>query len=763
MVAVPADLAEAERLKAERAHARRCRYEERTGRKRHDANDTRPKGHQRETHYRDYPFIAWDGEATTDTGYSLFGSSDGNQVCSPSLTTEECFDLLLASKLENPHSIFVWFGGRYDWDEITRASMPLDRLARLKAFGHCYWHGYRLTEREGKFYEIRKDGVTVIIYEIFGWFHKEYTGALRDYGIGTEYCNHPLHGCMDICNCTCLVCQIQTGKERRGEFTWADIESGSVTRYMGQELALMPPLMNSIRKICLDAGFDPRGWYGPSALAAQLLSRNKIRDYMTECPEPVNLAARYAYIGGRFEEPRGGITGPGYIYDQNTAYMYAALDLPSLRHGKWRHTKGQYESGKFAVYHIRYKYSAVRRKGLISHDAGQIYPLPRRYANGNVDWPARTETWVWSPEAELVKDDPDAQFIEAYVFDEDNPSLRPFSFVSELFRQRLVLQSLPEDNPSRMAEKAFKWALAAIYGQLCRRVGWNRFRNTAPPTHQLEWAGYITSKCRAEMYKLALRCGDKLISIDTDSVTALCKIDMPLGRQIGEWKVERFDEGVFFQNGVYFTKTDGTWSAGKSRGMERRRGKIPVSPGILTDAIRTGRAVRMVPRRRYVTTRMALAGQFEHHGEWREHPGNILDFGGGGKRYHNVKMCPERCNGDIHVFTMKPPPSDGMFNLMSVPHYLPWKDKRSRVIDVPLTEDILWADTDRIDTDDEWLAVLIDKERITVGSETDSSCVVPPVMPAHTRRRAMEHESSDSRRIPVPSQMRQGMDSGDLL
>lgn len=692
IVGIPAEEAERARIAYERARERRRNYDARNNRARHDANESRENGHTRDVHYRDYVFVGWDGEAPADTGYSLFGSSAGHEICHPHLTTEECFDLLLDAKQENPFSIFIWFGGRYDWDEICRQSIPLRTLARLKEHGVVHWKDYKLTECEGKIYTISNGVTRVVIYEIFGWFHTAYARALRDYGTGTENCTHARDTCQDAsCQCGCIVCRIEAGKDNRPEFTWADIKE--ITKYMRLELALMSPLMDRVRKLCLDAGFDPKGWYGPSALAKQALTRNKIYQYMDTCPEPVNEAACYAFIGGRFEEPCAGITGPGTTVDMNSAYMYAALDCPDLKQGTWRHGRN-FEPGKFALYRVRY-HDKTRPV-----DPFKIHPIPRRLRNGSVIWPHRVETWVWAPEAELVKDSPHAEFLESWVFDENAGAKRPFAFVKSLFEHRLALQALPKDNPSRQAEMAFKWCLASIYGQLARCVGWDKKKKLPPRTHQIEWAGYILSKCRAEMFKVAERCGNKLISIDTDSVTAMCDIDwVPIGRELGQWKKESFDTGLFYQNGVFYTESNGEWSKGKARGMERRNtGKLPVSPQLLTTAIQTLSPLKASPRRKYITTRMALNGQFKSHGQWKEHPGNTLYFGGGGKRYHNLKFCDRYCSGDLHRM-MPHVPLDNPFDFSSCKHKLPWKDADWKKFDPRLIEDILFIDTERME---EW-------------------------------------------------------------
>ena len=690
LISIDSDEAEKARLQWEKARARRERYEAKTARRNHHgsnnvANPNRPK-------YRDYQFVMWDGECPTDTGYSLFGSSLGHEICEPHLTTEQCFDLLLEAKRENPYTIFFWFGGRYDWDEITRQSIPLQKLARLKNEGTLWWHGYRLEEIEGKVYKIKKDGVQVVIFEVTGWFHCAYASALRQYRIGNENCHHVASLCpLETCRCRCTLCRIELGKGNRSIFQWAEIED--IRRYMRDELALGPALMDAIRRICLDAGFNPHSWYGPSALARELLTKNKIRNSMALCPPAVNKAFCYGFAGGRFEPFRGGIIDvPVTEADENSAYMFAALDLPNLARGHWRKGCG-FEPGKFAIYHVRYE---------APFEPMRPQPLFCRYDNGNVAWPNRVEGWYCSPEAELVHDSPYATFLESYVFDEDDECDRPFSFVREMYRRRLLLQET-----GSQAEKAFKWGLAAIYGQLCRLVGWDKKNGLPPSTHQLEWAAYITSKCRADMYRVALAAGDKLISIDTDSVTAMCDIDVPTGKNLGQWKLEKSDGGVFYQSGVYFTRVDGKWKKAKTRGMESRRGTFPVTPELLSAAIKTNSNVKLHPKRRYITTRMALNGQTKHHGTWREHPANVLQFGGGGKRNH--QGC-RSCHGNVHNFG---PSIDSALPItrMSRPHKLPWQaGYTAPEIDVKLLADILWVDPETIDSDDVWLAELVAKE-----------------------------------------------------
>jgi hypothetical protein len=684
LTTVPADLAEKARNRAERERARKARSRASwaaDNRKRHDG---------KALSYSEYPFVMWDGEAPQDTGYSLFGSSLGHEVCRPHLTTEDCFDLLLQAKTENPDTIFIMFGSRYDFDEIIRQSMPSDRLARIKWFGAVTWHGYTVKQAEGKWFSIRKNGVTVKVFEIFGWFNTAYVKALEDYGIGTAEEREIL----------------RKNKEKRPEFLFSEIEG--IKRYMRLELKLGPVLMEHVRSLCLQAGFNPRAWYGPSALATEMLRRNGIKEFMSRCPDPVNRAAQQAYAAGRFEMFRGGILSPVYQKDINSAYVRAMLELPNLTTGSWRLGR-TFEPGKFGVYRIRYRHS---------QRFNHTYPMPlfRRLQNGTVCWPATVENWYWSPEAELVANDPDAKFLEAWIYDDDGS--RPFEFVREVYRKRLLLKNLPKGNPSREAEKAFKWALAAIYGQLCRTVGWDEFRRKPPAFHQLEWAGYITSWCRAQVWKVAVKCGDNLVSIDTDSVTAMCPIEgTDDGIELGQWEPSEADRGVFYQSGVYFLEKDGTWIYTRLRGVDYRGKRPPVKPEDLITAIRNGKAIRITPKARYISIRQSLGWGLKLQGQWIQ-PEDLetLVFGGQGKRFHNAKHCRDLCSGDCHVFL----PAGNLGNVVagnpvfdferilywSKPHTLPWLKPRDS--DVALARDYLWVDTENMDVEDYWKLELVE-------------------------------------------------------
>lgn len=668
---IPIDRAtyERARIQAEKERARKHRHEMKTGRTHHDSNYE---------YMHEWPFVMWDGEAT-DKGYCLFGNSLGEEICEPGLTTNQCFNLMLKSKKNNPHRIDMIFGGRYDFSEICRQSIPEARLRRLEILGHTIvWHGYRIRKVGDKIFELSGGGygVKITIYEAFGWFHKSYVKSLEKYRIGPWadpdkdmvtavqtvvemdaplnlkilYLAHHRHSYTDgdpqyaVENILTDAEVVQLFKYERNNFTWTEIEL--IRHYMRLEVKYGPDLMDAIRAPILAAGYKLTNWYGPSALSALVLKAAKIK--RTDCPECVVVASQYAYAGGRFEMIRGGHLFDVYSSDKNSAYMAAALELPDLRFGEWRKGK-DFEPGKFALYKIRYK---------SKFDPMRIYPLFRRTDKGMVTWNHDVLGWYWSPEAELVANDPDAEFLEALIFDEDPGVRRPFAFVADMYRLRKRTPDL---------DKAYKWALASIYGHLARRVGYDKKKNQPPRFHQLEWAGYITSRVRAEMFKVAQQCGDLLVSIDTDSVTAMCPIPVQEGTGLGEWESKHYQHGIFYQNGIYALWKDGEWVEGHARGVSEIRGHGAISPEVMLASIETGEPIKLARRTQYTTFRMALNGVGEA-GEWREGNGTEISFGGSGKRKHSKRHT--HCSDNIHAFRLRPAKS-----LLNVPNLLPGESK----------------------------------------------------------------------------------------
>ena len=642
-------------------------------------NQKRPDRDRGKVSMEHREFVVWDGEGPRDTAYSLLGNSEGHELVGPNLATKECLDFILECGADLPNTIHVGFGFNYDVSNILR-ELSWRHLKSLRDNGRTYWRPknsddvYKLEHIPRKWFRVEKNGVSVKIYDVISFFATSLVGALTKWGIGpfaslpaTTDVPFPLR-VIEIPTAAAMgqlseASIVLIFKSLRSDFLWKDLPQ--IRQYMRLELKYTKILMEKLREAFTNAGYLPHSWHGPAALSRQAIGRHKVYAAMAQSPYDVRLAARYAFFGGRFEQFFGGHAGQHvYCADINSAYPYYCTMLPNLNRGTWRRTS-HYEPDRFAVYHIRY-HSGVDPYG--------CFPLPHRDDFHNVIFPHRTTGWYWSPEAALCADDPSAEFIEGWVFDEDDPTDRPLAWIEEYFRRRKVLK-----DAGMPGEFTFKLIINAIYGCLAQRSGWDKKKNLPPKTHQLEWAGFITSACRAQVYRVACELGKDLVSIDTDGITSLRPFDtLEDSKDLGGWELTEFEDGIFWQSGIYALKnSDGTWKA-KMRGIERGSDLV----NTLFECLRTGKPIE-VKRNNFIGYGMALQGLRESLNTWEETT-SVYEFGGGGKRQHITPRgkCPKACSGDHHWFGLWTPHGGRGLDYESRPHHLPWIDSSRKAQEI---------------------------------------------------------------------------------
>ena len=639
----------------------RARYESRNlGRSHHDA-----LGEQlaRDMSWKTKRFVMWDGEGPKDAGYALFGNSLGYEICHPYLGTTECLSLVLDTARDYPQSIHIAFGFNYDVSMILR-ELSHRSLIALNEYTHTTWKGYEIEHIPHKWFRVKYGYTSCKIYDIRSFFGGDYKSALRDFEIGTDTERET----------------ISTGKGNRASFLWEEIED--IRDYWRLELKLGVELGEALRTVFADAGYIPRSWHGPGALARMALKRHKIYDAMAETPPEVREASQYAFAGGRFEPFLAGhINGRVYNADINSAYPHYATKLPNLSAGHWEHVR-DYRPRMFGVYHIRYD---------ADPDNTKIFPLFRRLSNGCVVWPNRVTGWYWSPEADTVKDDPAATFLEGWVFHEDDPSDRPFAWIADYYQKRKRLK-----DAGSAAEYTFKLIINSVYGQLAQRAGWDRKNHTAPRSHQLEWAGYITSGCRGSIYKAARSCGEKLISVDTDGIYSRAPIpDIDIGASLGQWSTDEYHDGIFWQSGIYCLATEDGWKKAKSRGI--RKGSYTAD-----ELLRCvyERDTLKLSKRMFITYGLAAIHGWELHNTWIDEPHEYEM--GGSKRAHWPKACETFCEPPIHRLAQWSPlyGVGATDDAHSVKHSLPWLRPDPR--DKGMARAMQLFGTD-LDDEDEWV------------------------------------------------------------
>lgn len=638
-------------------------------------------------------FIFWDGEGINLDGpgkpqaYVLFGASTGERIKlsrgSSTLTFGDCAELILAVGRENPTAYHVGFGFDYDINQIVR-TLPYRYLEWLNTNGSVKFGPYRIAWRHGKTLTISKytdsTSQSVTIYDLFSFFTSSFVKALQTQFAGqTQYDE--------------IISFIADGKKRRKDFTLRELES-EIIPYWEAELEMGALLASNFRDLLYAADFPISQWYGPGAIASLVLRNHNIHAHMSEVPEAVNLAAQYAYAGGRFELFRiGRHVGPVWSIDINSAYPNALALLPSLASGKWLYQEINKQASEisykdivpFAIYHVELSHKRYR---IPFSPHSPPSPLFHRTSQGEMMFPWHTDGWYWGPEVrnlchKSIADS--AKIVGAWVF-YPVTDVKPFAFIRDMYQQRSEWKKA-----KRPEQLALKLAMNSIYGKLAQRVGWER-KQSAPTWHQLEWAGFVTSYVRAHLWRTMYQLGDSIVSVETDGIYVTKdpeSIGITADSELGGWSVDRYDEIIYLQSGTYWIRQDDHWSS-KYRGLDPDSLTREAAEGYLQEldykapkwpAI-TGTTTRYIGLGAAMSWASGVPQKFRNlHGVWFQNQDRDIRPGENGKRTHVSISCVE-CHANQPPYNHMHYQSIGVCidpanTPMSTKHYLPWLDGKA--------------------------------------------------------------------------------------
>lgn len=610
---------------------------------------------------RQAQFIFWDGEGITPEGqarqnYVLFGNSAGFRIVGWALNTEQCLSLMMDTERKYPSAIHVGFAFGYDTEMILR-DLSIRHLKILRARGHVRWHGYRIEYRKSKWLQVthntKDEKLTIRIWDVWSFFATSFAKAVR------EYLDDVTDEVME---------RIDKGKASRGQFTYAQLDS-HIIPYWEEENRLGVRLMDSLRERLYGADLPIRQWHGPGAIATFAMRKNNVQLAMSEVPDEVSTASQFAYAGGRFELFKvGWHKGNVYAYDIRSAYPAAIADLPNLAHGQWRYVESPTTIERFGVYHIRFT----------CPELFSAKPMPYFYRDERhaIHYPNIVQGWYWSPEAHVSKYlGNQAEILEGWVFDHD-PSDKPLSWIREVYATRA--QWKRDGNPSQIA---LKLLMNSMYGKFAQRVGWERF-DGPPRWHQLEWAGWVTSRTRAMLFRAMAEAHGKhaLLGVETDGIFSSQPLSLDVGPDLGQWEVSEYESMLYLQSGFYFKKTGDGWES-KYRGFDK--GTISSDDAIAAlakwrpwsdDTDSLGALVGTTTRFMSMGTYLRMENADDWRNMWVTAP-RELALGRDGKRIHRPMFCPE-CQNRIspadaaHTLTVSRPVGG-----TSVPHSLPWIGK----------------------------------------------------------------------------------------
>lgn len=600
--------------------------------------------------------IAWDGEGMNLSGpgkpqhYVLFGCSaeTSSPLISTRLRTGEMLDYILEIGRKYKGAVHVAYSFKYDANMILRDLTPMQKAELhsenkvvipngFAGIPSSWNYRYTVDYIPGKIFSVSRmdkktlKGERVRIYDAFSFFARAFLDSAESI-LKDELSDDDRT-------------TIANGKSDRGGNLWVDIER--VREYWVAEIRIMERMMCKFREVMFDAGIKLTAWYGPGAIASYLIKKNKLSEHIQNEPDiaDVHMASKHAYAGGRFELFQlGRVTGPVFGLDINSAYPWALSMAPSLgrEHGEWRHVDKPERIEDFGVYRISFR-------GSPSLFEQRAMPLFHRDKTGSISFPGMCDGWYWSPEARVVhalrRNFTDVHISEGWIWESDGT--RPFVFLEEMYQKRQQL------GKSNIISMPYKLGPNSMYGKFAQQIGFREGKlgelSLPPESHCLPLAGWITSKCRAELYKLMVQIPSAdLIAVETDGIFTTFDPSnlrhVEIGDYLGQWELTEYEEMMYLRNGIYHKRgKDGEWSKPKARGLDATSiGRIEVQdylrkagPGPFPEL-----AVKL--KDRFIGFGAALQGGIESvnekHCVWEPGEREVVP-GGNGKRIH----IPERC------------------------------------------------------------------------------------------------------------------------
>lgn len=531
----------------------------------------------------DRPFRGCDGEgATLDNSYhAYFMLRMGEDLLrvkgkNVRLSTAECLDFISRMPTDVIH---VGYFFDYDATKLLE-DMPWQKLDRLV-------HREKRTGLNGQVFSVDYDQFQVdylprkelkvrrvlrrvedetewspwvVISDVGSFFQMSFLRAIQVWEVGTEE-DHE---------------KIRVGKLQRAAFDVAEFED--IAEYNALEIRLLEQLMEKFRAACVSAGYVPKKWQGPGALAEAMLAAHGVKKskdvalLTTPEFEPLVSFARKAFYGGRFEMAAvGPVSVPAFQHDINSAYPHAMRFVPCLQHGEWRRLYNKGRTIPLARYDIpsgRLGERYALQYGTFTRDPHQSstlwYGLPLRTGTGSIVFPAKGKGWYWSFEVQSASHQ-SFSTVEAWEYTR-TCGCRPLGFVESVYATR---KALGKNGPGLV----LKLGLNSLYGKTCQSIGFPKYANAI-------WASFITAYPRMMINNLihssplcvrarankTAGCGRDIIMVATDSVATLMdrQGDIEVSEALGAWSTEIHPDGMFLvQPGVYFgtsgkpTKTRG--------------------------------------------------------------------------------------------------------------------------------------------------------------------------------------------------------------
>lgn len=261
-----------------------------------------------------------------------------------------------------------------------------------------------------------------------------------------------------------------------------------------------------------------------------------------------------SYIGGRFEVMKKGFFPKVYDYDLISAYPATIANLINIKQGEWKKVGELHPKAYYGVYECY----------VFSHYPNLIPPLGIKvmnttmFPNGELGILYLTKQeieYIWNehPELAAVKVFSGWEFTPKKLIYPFKDIISKLVYKKQEAKEKYGTESMEYIIPKKTGNSFYGKQLNVNEGVIGKF--WN-----------IIYGSLITADTRLKVLDLAIQAKEHLISIETDGVFTDKKLNVTLGKELGDWELTSAENQIIISNGVFTNSVKK-----RTRGFPRNR------------------------------------------------------------------------------------------------------------------------------------------------------------------------------------------------
>lgn len=422
-------------------------------------------------------------------------------------------------KFENAHNFF--FNLNYDANAIIKF-LPRQKLEELRELNETTYEDFELYFIPRKIFSIQKGKHTTNFYDVAQFFKGSLNKNAKMY--------------LDLDKYQKEYKDIDGAVLGTSEKFWAN-NLPMIIDYCLNDCKLTKRIAELLDKTVINAiDLYPKKYMSKASLTKDYLKKTVNLPNIQSIPTQALVYAFNTYTGGRFEIIEKGNIGKCSLYDINSAYPYHFKNLIDINNGKWKKVTSMNENADYGYYlvDVKTKYNIIS-------------PISHYSKNGTLTYPIISCTKFMTKEEILNYEKfAEIEILNGWEYYADK-YIYPFAeFIDKIYEKKNAV----------LDKKDFEYDLYKIlmnggYGLFLEKIKQPDGRYKAGELFNPIYGTEITSRTQIDIFNFAQKDLNNLVGFACDSALFKGNPDLPTSNKLGEWDLEKMDNGIVLKSGIY--------------------------------------------------------------------------------------------------------------------------------------------------------------------------------------------------------------------